>query len=75
MAPVSAQRNTAVYRILLRQPLNDVPGVIAAAVVYKQDTAVFPDQTGSNQFSNFSRKKRCRDRQHRLFVITGYYDV
>ena len=70
MPPVAALGNAQKVRVFPRKRLDDLPGPVPGAIVYKQHPAFVRDQRLFLQVPDLFQKHGRRDRQDRFFVVT-----
>lgn len=71
MASVAALADADVVRVFLGVLRYKVPCVVGGAVVDKKNPTLVADPVGVPKMRQFLEKKRRRDRQHLLLVVTG----
>ena len=74
MSPVSGLGNAEVVLILCSKVRDDLPGEIFAAIIDKQNSRIFRNQSLPGKILNLLQKLRCSNGQHLLLVVAGNHD-
>ena len=75
VAAVAALRDADKVGVLPGQRADDVPCLVAAAVVDEEHAAVIADLARRDEVLKLLQKQRRRDRQDRLLVVAGNDDI
>ena len=74
VAAVAALRDADEVLILRGKALNELPGLVAGAVVYEQHPAFLAHKALCSEALDLFQKHGCRDGQHLLLVVAGDHD-